>query len=175
MNFMINGSQVSDYFHIVDDACLGNFDVYLGSKIFIETKCILDHSELVMSSVLFSCPIQVEEKFFGCSILEDISVAVATGGLSNAVDHNYQSLMNYIMENSDKINRFKLGHIPKICVASVINILDKFPSVFEDLRSDNMPVLTFDSLDLTTDKYIQAAIYRSPRVHDKLIKEEMEN
>lgn len=76
--------------------------------------------------------------------------------------------------NQEEIDRFKLNHVDSQIIKPIIDILLRYSDVFDDITTDNLPNLTFDSLDLTTTNPIQTAIYRFPPVYNDVVKDEMQ-
>lgn len=170
LSFCVGEAVIEDDFHIVDDSCLGNFDMYLGSKFFLDNGCIIDHENLTVQARSFTCKMFIDQFGFQQSAeINEISVAIdAINDKINEVESTKSTL------DSESIKeRFHLGHLQGDTLQSIAIVLNSYNDVFEDLMADDLPDLTFDSLQLTTDKYIQAAIYRTPPVHNKVIEEEM--
>lgn len=163
---------LEEYFHIVDDICFGNFEIYLGSKFFLDYGVIIDHNKFKVSCKKFSCRMFIDEVGFKhTAILDEISVAVASVGYPQR-ENNFGVKFNDF-EFDTAINCFNLGHLQRDEIYQIATILNSYEDVFQDLMAENLPDLLFDSLKLTTDKYIQAAIYRTPQIHKQLIEDEM--
>lgn len=173
LEFAIDNVILTDSFHIVDNDCTGNYDIYLGLKFLLDKVCVIDYSSFMISGTNFSCRIYIDEFIFVRSAIVDEIDSVV-----NELDSQKFSVVDpkqdsVVISIANSIVKFRLGHLSADVVESIASILSKYPGVFEELTCDNRSNLTFESLDLNSNKYIQTAIYRLPPAHHNLVKEEM--
>lgn len=103
----------------------------------------------------------------GESVVHNVFVeALEIGNSSTAFVRNITSQTN-------TVDSFKLDHLRNYERKSILDILNSFKSVFEEITPYNLPDLTFDSLSLTTNKYIQVTTYRFPQAYHELVQKEM--
>lgn len=173
LEFTIEGICLEDVFHIVDDSCTSDYDVYLGLKFLTDNKCIIDYSSFIISGLEFVCPIFTEELIFVRSTIIDEIDSVVNGEEQwkiMAVSPDQDSIL---INFANSVVEFRLGHLSADFAKSIAPILSKYPRVFEELRADNRTDLTFDSFDLNSSQYIQATIYRLAPAHHETVKKEI--
>lgn len=172
IGFILGNVCFDDYFHIIDDVGLGNFNLYLGSKFFIEQGCVIDHDKFILSSKTFSSKIFLKDDYSQqSSIIKDISVAIATYGLPYQFKNEVSGKEPFDLPQA--IEKFNLVHLKEDIAYGVASILNSYDDIFQDITQYDQPDLIFDSLQLTTDKYVQATIYRPSHFLNKIVDDEM--
>lgn len=189
LNFTLGNHEIKDLFHIVEDESLGRFDFYIGSKFFLINRVITDYDNFRMYNKFFNIPINVEHILFDIQSALVVNVDKLVSVCHNVyadkreketpdVDVN-NAIRVRVLEidelevNQIDISKFKLSHLSGEILNRMKAVLVSFSRVFEEMTANNLPNLTFDSLDLVSDKYIQTKIYRFPPSFDSLVREEM--
>lgn len=173
LKFSIGNGDFGDAFHIVEDSCLGKYDIFLGLNFFVKNGCLINYAGMFISGEQFECPIEVDDVvFIRSAVVEEIN-SVTCGNFDGASPVNIIEV-NFSPVAQDNLIKFRHGHLSSENYLAISDILLKYPDVFEDLTADNLPELTFESLNLTSTDYIQTRIYRFPPVHNELVKKEME-
>lgn len=194
INFWINDIYLSDIlFHVIEDDSLGEYDCFLGSKFIVEKNCKIDCDNSTLSNDHFLTKLHFELINLNLDPILDSGNKIKSMVLSGLVqkipvDYNdvlecdtgnspsFSAIKNHeFSTDTNPLKIFRLDHLHPTLAYPLLDILQKYADVFEEINAHNLPNLTFDSLDVTTTKPIQTAIYRFPPAHNDLVLKEMEN
>lgn len=167
----VQGHKMKGVFQVVKEGVLGEHDMFLGIDFMVDNKLIIDFDKLKLYNKHFSTDLFApsdKESYDELSEPEEESLCEFTE--PKIVECNVVQVEEEVKDNDKKFN---LEHLNENTAKDIATVLDKYPNVFSKLSKDEFPSLTFNSLELTSNRPVQSKIYRFPEAHKALVLEEM--
>ena len=173
IHLRFDGFPIAGKFQVVNDFILRDHDVFIGTHFVLKHKLILDFNRMKVYNNNFSTDLmlmrdlpnilRVMRKKYKEEKVSKCTRPVISKVESSIVNHDHQPK-----------EKFDLDHLNNEVRNSISCVLNEYPKVFSPLKPEEFPSLQFDSLDLMDHRAIQTKIYRYPKAHEQLIKDEMQ-